>query len=147
MPVTLMALYRTPQGGGQELETFRRRYADEHLPLVRRTPGLISLTVDKVAQAFGDTDLVLVTQMVFEDRAHLDAALASDPMRDAGRNLREIAPGMSTLIVLEPDSAMEPTVTSALTIEALRESGAAHAPREDDLGTDSTRTDEDLPRA
>lgn len=119
MPVTLMALYRTPQGGGQDLETFRRRYADEHLPLVRRTPGLVSLTVDRVAEAFGDTDLVLVTQMVFEDRAHLDAGLSSDAMRAAGRNLREIAPGMSTLIVLEPDTEMEPTVPSAPTIEDL----------------------------
>ena len=35
------------------------------------------------------------------DRASLDAGLASDAMRAAGRNLREIAPGLSTLLVLE----------------------------------------------
>jgi hypothetical protein len=31
----------------------------------------------------------------------MDAGLASDAMRDAGRNLREIAPGIATFLVLE----------------------------------------------
>ena len=39
--------------------------------------------------------------MEFDDRASLDAGLASDAMRAAGRNLREIAPGLATLLVLE----------------------------------------------
>jgi hypothetical protein len=45
--------------------------------------------------------------MEFDDRASLDAGLTSDAMRAAGRNLREIAPGLSTLLVLEdaPDLA------------------------------------------
>jgi hypothetical protein len=42
--------------------------------------------------------------MDFDDRAALDAGLASDAMRQAGRNLREIAPGLSTLLVLEDDA-------------------------------------------
>ena len=43
----------------------------------------------------------MITAMDFDDRAALDAGLASDAMRAAGRNLREIAPGLSTLLVLE----------------------------------------------
>ena len=45
--------------------------------------------------------------MDFDDRAALDAGLASDAMRAAGRNLREIGPGLATLLVLEdaPDLA------------------------------------------
>ena len=39
--------------------------------------------------------------MDFDDRAALDAGLASDAMRAAGRNLREIGPGLATLLVLE----------------------------------------------
>ncbi|MBA2557608.1 MAG: EthD family reductase [Chloroflexi bacterium] len=124
MPVTLMALYRRPAGGDEALKTFRRRYADEHLPLVRATPGLISLTVDEVVQTFGDTDIILVAQMIFSDREQLDAGLASDAMRQAGRNLREIAPGLSTLIVLEPDVAMVPYATTAATLEQARENPA-----------------------
>jgi uncharacterized protein (TIGR02118 family) len=115
MSVTLMALYRRPEGDETALETFRQRYADEHLPLVRQTPGLRSLHVARVAQAFGETDLVLVARMVFDDRAALDAGLSSDAMRAAGRNLREIAPGLSLLLVLEPDPEMGSTTAADAT--------------------------------
>jgi uncharacterized protein (TIGR02118 family) len=99
---TLLALYRRPEGGSEALEIFERRYGSEHLPLVARTPGLRGTRVRRVSDALGgETDLVLVTTMDFDDRAALDAGLASDEMRAAGRNLREIAPGLATLLVLE----------------------------------------------
>jgi uncharacterized protein (TIGR02118 family) len=99
---TLFATYRRPDGGPEALAEFERRYASEHLPLVAGTPGLRSTRVQRVIEALGgETDLVLVTSMVFDDRAALDAGLASDAMRAAGRNLREIAPGLATLLVLE----------------------------------------------
>jgi uncharacterized protein (TIGR02118 family) len=99
---TLLALYRRPGGGDEALATFLRRYHAEHLPLVAETPGLRSTRVQRVEQALGgETDLVMTTAMEFDDRAALDAGLASDAMRQAGRNLREIAPGLSTLLVLE----------------------------------------------
>jgi hypothetical protein len=46
----------------------------------------------------------MVTTMEFDDRAALDAGLASAEMRAAGRSLREIAPGLVTLLVLEDAS-------------------------------------------
>ena len=99
---TLLALYRRPEGGDEALAEFERRYGAEHLPLVAQTPGLRSTQVRRVAEALGsETDLVLVTTMTFDDRAALDAGLASDAMRAAGRNLREIAAGLATLLVLE----------------------------------------------
>ena len=99
---TLLALYRRPDGGEDALAEFERRYATEHLPLVAATPGLRETRVQRVAEALGgETDLVLVTAMRFDDRAALDAGLASDAMRAAGRNLREIAPGLATLLVVE----------------------------------------------
>ena len=99
---TLLALYRRPDGGDEVLAEFERRYAAEHLPLVAETPGLRSTEVSRVTEALGgETDLVLITAMRFDDRASLDAGLASDAMRAAGRNLREIAPGLATLLVLE----------------------------------------------
>ena len=99
---TLLALYRRPDGGPEALAEVERRYAGEHLPLVAQTPGLRSTRVQRVGEALGsDTDLVLVTAMEFDDREAMDAGLASDAMRAAGRNLREIAPGLSTLLVLE----------------------------------------------
>ena len=105
---TLLALYRRPDGGPDALAEFERRYREEHLPLVAGTPGLRSTRVSRVAAALGgETDLVLVTAMRFDDRASLDAGLASDAMRAAGRNLREIAPGLSTLLVLEDAPEMD----------------------------------------
>jgi uncharacterized protein (TIGR02118 family) len=99
---TLLALYRRPDGGDEALATFLRRYHDEHLPLVAGTPGLRATRVQRVEQALGEeTELVMITAMDFDDRAALDAGLASDAMRQAGRNLREIAPGLATLLVLE----------------------------------------------
>ncbi|HET7703130.1 MAG TPA: EthD family reductase [Candidatus Limnocylindrales bacterium] len=103
---TLLALYRRPDGGEDALATFLERYHAEHLPLVAATPGLRTTRVQRVESALGaETDLVMVTAMEFADRAALDAGLASDAMRQAGRNLREIAPGLATLLVLEDDAA------------------------------------------
>lgn len=99
---TLLATYRRPDGGPEAQDTFERRYASEHLPLVAGTPGLRGTRVQRVIAALGGaTDLILVTSMTFDDRAALDAGLASEAMRAAGRNLREIAPGLATLLVLE----------------------------------------------
>jgi uncharacterized protein (TIGR02118 family) len=100
--MTLLVLFRRPEGGPEALETFERRYASEHLPLVAATPGLRATRVQRVREALGsETDLVVVTAMDFDDRPALDAGLASDAMRAAGRNLREIAPGLATFLVVE----------------------------------------------
>ncbi len=113
--ITMLALYRRPEGGVETQETFERRYAEEHLPLIAATPGLRAVRVRRVTQALlGDRELFLVTEMDFDDRPALDLALASDEMRAASRNLREIAPGLATLVVLEAvpelDAAGSPAV-------------------------------------
>ena len=106
---TLLALFRRPDGGAEALDAFERAYADTHLPLVAGTPGLRSIHCDRVVEGLGaPTDLVLVTAMQFDDRAALDAALASDAMRAGGRNLREIAPGLATLLVVESAEELVP---------------------------------------
>ena len=110
---TLLALYRRPEGGPEALEGFERAYAEEHLPLVAATPGLLELRVDRVTEGLGAaTDLVLVATMRFADRASLDVGLASEPMRQAGRSLRRIAPGLATLLVLEDAPDLLPPARS-----------------------------------
>ncbi|MEO8570671.1 MAG: EthD family reductase [Chloroflexota bacterium] len=105
---TLLVLYRRPDGGPEAEATFERRFADEHLPLVAATPGLRETRVSRVVEALGGaTDLILVTAMRFDDRAALDEALRSDAMRAAGRNLREIAPGLATMLVIEDVPEMD----------------------------------------
>jgi uncharacterized protein (TIGR02118 family) len=101
MTATLLALYRRPEGGDDALRTFWMRYRDEHMPLIERVPGLRSTKIWNVNGHYAGEDLVAVVHMVFDDKAALDAGMASDEMRAAGRNLREIAPGLLTLVALE----------------------------------------------
>jgi uncharacterized protein (TIGR02118 family) len=98
---TLLVLYR--KADGEEAQaTFERRYREEHMPLVAETPGLKRTRVFRVSEALGaETDLAVVTALDFDDRAALDDGLRSDPMRAAGRILREIAPGLATFLVVE----------------------------------------------
>ena len=99
---TLLVLYRAPEGGEAALETLEARYRDEHLPLVAKTPGLRGTRVWRVREALGgETDLALAAALDFDDRASMDEALGSDPMRAAARILREIAPGLATFLVVE----------------------------------------------
>jgi len=112
---TLLVLYRRPDGGPEAQATFERRYAEEHLPLVAQTPGLRETSVMRVAQALGaETELFLVTSMRFDDRAGLDAGLASDAMRRAGRNLREIGPGLATFLIVEDVPEMVAAASQAV---------------------------------
>ena len=122
---TLLVLYRRPDGGPDAQATFEHRYATEHLPLVAATPGLRRTRVQRVVGALGgETDLILATAMDFDDRAALDAGLASEPMRAAGRTLREIATGLATFLVLEDAPEL----------------GAAASPAVDTVGTTTEGT-------
>ena len=120
---TMLALFRRPEGGPDTQVIFERRYAHEHLPLIAATPGLRGVRVRRVTQALlGDRELFMVTAMEFDDAASLETALASDEMRAAGRNLRDIAPGLATLLVLEDvpelDAVASPAVdTVGTTVE------------------------------
>ena len=99
---TLLVLYRAPEGGPNALAELERRYRDDHLPLAAQTPGLRAIRVWRVTEALGgETELVLGAALDFDDRAALDEGLRSDPMRAAGRILREIAPGLATFLVVE----------------------------------------------
>jgi uncharacterized protein (TIGR02118 family) len=99
---TLLVLYRAPEGGAEALATFQNRYRDEHMPLVARTPGLRATRAWRVTEALGgETDLAVAAALDFDDRAAMDEALRSEPMRAASRVLREIAPGLATFLVLE----------------------------------------------
>ncbi len=103
MAVTLLAMFKRPDGGDEALATLLARYRAEHLPLISRVPGLRETQVEEVTQKYSGDDIVVVTRMTFDDQASLAAGMASPEMRDAGRNLREIAPGLLTLVALGGD--------------------------------------------
>jgi uncharacterized protein (TIGR02118 family) len=100
---TLLALFSRPDGGAPARAKFERPYPAPHHPQVAATPGLRATRVRRVtASLTGESEFVIATEMDFDDRAALDAGLGSDAMRAGARNLREIAPGLLTLLVLEP---------------------------------------------
>jgi uncharacterized protein (TIGR02118 family) len=101
MSAILLAIFKRPEGGDDAMDEFMRRYLDEHMPLIEEVPGLRSSVVERVANHYAGDDVVVVTRMEFDDRAALDAGMVSDEMRVAGRNLREIAPGLLTLVALD----------------------------------------------
>jgi len=103
MPVTLIALYKRPEGGADALAMFLARYRAEHLPLMAQVPGLRSTEVEEVTGHYAGEDIVVVTRMTFDDQAALDTAMTSQEMRAAGRNLNEFARGLLTLVAVGGD--------------------------------------------
>ena len=101
MAARLLAFYKRPEGGDEALDTFWQRYRDEHMPLIDKVPGLRATQIWNVNGHYAGEDLICVTEMQFDDKSALDAAMASPEMRAAGKNLREIAPGLLTLVALE----------------------------------------------
>lgn len=103
MAATLLAMFKRPEGGDDALDEFMTRYLDEHMPLIEKVPGLRASVVERVVHHYAGDDIVIVTRMEFDDSEALQAGMASDEMRVAGRNLREIAPEMLTLVALDED--------------------------------------------
>lgn len=100
MAVTLLALYKRPEGGDDALVTFWQRYRDEHMPLIDKVPGLRGTKVWNVSRRYAGEDFVATCEMYFDDVDALKAAMRSDEMRVAGDNLNEFASGLLTLVAL-----------------------------------------------
>lgn len=97
MPARLIALFRRPE----DPDAFDRHYWDVHIPIVREMPGLRRIEVHKVVQAFGDSDLYQIAELVFDDRASLEAAMASEAGKAGGRDLRKFAGDRVQMLVVE----------------------------------------------
>ena len=106
---TLLALYRRPDGGAEALATFERRYATEHLPLVAADagPARDARPARRARRSAARPTSSSSPRWTSTTARRWTPGLASDAMRAGGRNLREIAPGLATLLVLEdaPDLA------------------------------------------
>jgi uncharacterized protein (TIGR02118 family) len=102
--VRLIALYNQPR----DLAAFDAHYRDVHAPLVRRYPGLRDLRLTRTDGVGGrPTPFYLVAEMVFDSRADLDAALASEPGVESGRDLRNFAGAGVTLLVADDEARLE----------------------------------------
>lgn len=69
-----VVLYRRPD----DPEAFERYYRTVHVPLVKKFPGLLRMLITKTHGDEGSTDeIFLISAMLWEDRASLEAALRS----------------------------------------------------------------------
>ncbi|MEO6349244.1 MAG: EthD family reductase [Candidatus Limnocylindrales bacterium] len=101
MAQTLLALYKRPEGGDDAIATFWTRYRQEHMPLIDKVPGLRGTKIYNVPRNYAGDKLMAVCEMYFDDQESLSAAMRSEEMGAAGKNLSEIAPGLLTLVALE----------------------------------------------
>jgi uncharacterized protein (TIGR02118 family) len=101
VPVRLIALYQAPA----DPDAFDRHYHEVHTPIVLRYPKLRELIVGNV-EPMGPRSLpyYLSTQMVFDTRDDLDAAMASEPAIESARDLRNFASAGVTLYVADDSS-------------------------------------------
>jgi uncharacterized protein (TIGR02118 family) len=101
--VRLIALFDQPE----DTDAFDAHYRDVHAPIVRRYPGLRDLRLTRPSAAGRSPAPYLMAEMVFDTRADLDAALASDAGIESGRDLRNFAGAGVSLFIADDDSAFD----------------------------------------
>src|SRR4029079_10416808 len=100
--VRLIALYSQPE----DPAAFDAHYRDVHAPIVRSYPNLLSMRLTKADGVGGrPAAYYLMAEMSFATRADLDEALASEPGRESGRDLRNFAGAGVTLLVADDADA------------------------------------------
>ncbi len=93
--VKLVALYRKPV----DPAAFDQAYFGTHIPLVNKIPNLRRVDVSRVTGALrGEPEFYLITEMYFDDKAAMDAAMASPENAEAGKNLMSFARGLVTFV-------------------------------------------------
>jgi uncharacterized protein (TIGR02118 family) len=97
MTAKLLVSYTQPD----DPDAFDRHYREQHMPLARAIPGAQQVETGLiVAEADGGDPLwYRVTELVFADRAALDAGLASPEAQAATADYAKIAPPGSRILV------------------------------------------------
>lgn len=79
---------------------FDTYYAESHLPLARRIPGLVDITARHCASLDGsEPPYYLLAQLAFESEADLQAGMGSDVGKAAAADLKNFADGGAALFV------------------------------------------------
>jgi len=97
MTVKLLAMYLRPD----DPDAFLSHYRDVHTPLVRAVPGLKKLVVNHVdSTLIGTSPWFLIAELDFGDRADFETAMASQENRAVGKDLKNFAEGLVTLLTV-----------------------------------------------
>ena len=103
MSARLVALYQQPD----DPAAFDAHYRDAHTPIILRYPGLRELRTTRV-EPIGPRSMpyYLTAEMVFDTRADLDAAIASEAGIESARDLRNFATAGVTLFAVDDDDTI-----------------------------------------
>jgi len=86
--IKLVALYRKPS----DPDAFKEHYDTVHTPLVRKYPGLKKLEITRITGApIGEAKFHLMSEMYFESKEAMDAALVSPDGKAVARDLMSFA--------------------------------------------------------
>ena len=97
MTVKLTVVYGTPE----DKDTFEKHYADVHVPIVQRWPGLQRAEIARVTGGpmGSPSPYHWIAELYFADEAALNAALSSPAGAEAGKDFGAIAPPGSFMAV------------------------------------------------
>lgn len=96
--VKLVAFYRK----SADPAAFDKAHFETHVPLVRKIPNLRRVDVARVTGApRGEPEFYSIAEMYSDDKAALDAAMASPENAEAGKNLMSFARGLVTFVFAE----------------------------------------------
>jgi uncharacterized protein (TIGR02118 family) len=102
--VRFIALFNQPD----DPEAFDRHYREVHLPILRRYPRVRDVRLTRPDGVAGrPSPIYLMAEAIFDSRADADAALASEPGIESGRDLRNFAAAGVTLLIADEHEGMD----------------------------------------
>jgi len=99
MTIKLIAVYDQPE----DAEAFFKHYKEVHTPLVKQTPGLQRLVLNRiVGDAFGGpAPYAAIAEMDYPDRETFDIAMKSSENQAVAKDLMSFAKGKVKMLVAE----------------------------------------------
>jgi len=99
----LLVMYRSPEDAG----AFDRYYAEKHVPLAKRIPGLRKYEISRgaVASPAGASDYHLIAILQFDDVSAIQAGVASPEGQAAVADLQNFATGGADIFMFESRDA------------------------------------------
>ncbi|QOG21382.1 MULTISPECIES: EthD family reductase [Bradyrhizobium] len=95
----IVVLYKTPK----DAAAFDKYYAETHIPLAKKLPGLKKYAVSKgpVASPGGATGIHLVAILTFDSVADIQAAFASPEGNATGADVPKFASGGADILIFD----------------------------------------------
>ncbi|HIP70720.1 MAG TPA: EthD family reductase [Anaerolineae bacterium] len=91
----LVALYKKPA----DPEAFEKRYFEGHAPLMEQVPGLQEMKITRFKKTLAGEGFYMMVEMDFGDKETFNAAMQSQEMAAAGKDVNEFAADILTLMI------------------------------------------------